>query len=355
MFPKWIFNLFNSAVYIVFIYLIYLHIKGEKEDKPLMLLLIHFAIWFLLPAFGQTILWLTGACNYLWTMTIILLFLYLIRKDTTTPSIIKNIAILILGIIAGWTNENTSFGLITVIIGFMILKQHKHERISGYNKCALIGSIIGFATLILAPGNFIRENYFQNNTPLIIEISQRIIDNTINLINYCLPLFIGISILLSIYIYKKKKINYKFFIFLIAAFFSTYSMMLSPTFPPRAWFGVITFATIAFMILLYDIYDNNKFFKYLFYNLIIISCLYFTSSYLLAFNDINTLQNTWKKRIIEIKQNNIEKADLEFNTYYTNNSHNPMYGLTDLNSNSKEWPNSDIAKYYGINGIKSAL
>ena len=354
MFPKWIFNLLNSAIYVVLIYLIYLHVKMNKEDKPLMLLLIHFALWFLIPTFGQTAIWLTGSCNYLWTMTIMLLFLYLVRKNSNEHSILKNIAILLLGIIAGWTNENTSFGLITAIIGFIILEKYKHKKISNYQKCALIGNIIGFIILIIAPGNFIRETYFQDNTPFIAKIIQRIIDNTINFVNYCLPLFIGVVILISIYMYKNKKINYSFIIFLIASFFTVYSMILSPTFPPRAWFGVIVFSITAFITLLYNIYDNNKFFRYIFYNLIIISSLYFISDYLLAFNDINNLQNTWKKRILEINQTeNKEKIDFEFYNYRSSNSHNPIFGLTDLHTNKKEWPNLDIAKYYNIKSIKS--
>ena len=354
MFPKWIFNLLNSVIYVVLVYLIYLHVKMDKEDKPLMLLLIHFALWFLIPTFGQTAIWLTGSCNYLWTMTIMLLFLYLVRKDLNEHSILKNIAILLLGIIAGWTNENTSFGLITAIVGFMILEKYKHKKISSYQKCALLGNIIGFIILIIAPGNFIRETYFQDSMPFIAKIIQRIIDNTINFVNYCLPLFIGIIILISIYMYKNKKINYTFLIFLVASLFSVYSMILSPTFPPRAWFGVIVFCITAFMILLYDIHDNNKLFKYIFYNLIIISSLYFISDYLLAFNDINNLQNTWNKRVLEINQTeNREKINFEFYNYHSSNSHNPIFGLTDLNANKKEWPNPNIAKYYNIKSIKS--
>lgn len=354
MYPKWFFNISNSFIYIIFIYLIYLHVKDDKEDKPLIILLIHFAIWFLIPVFGQTVLWLTGSCNYLWTMTIMLAFLYLVRKDLKTPSIFKNIAILLFGIIAGWTNENTSFGLITTIIGFIILNKTKHQKTSSFRKCALIGNIIGFVILIAAPGNFIRETHFNDNSSFIVKIIQRIIDNTTNLINCCLPIFIGIIILLSIYLYKKEKVNYKFIIFLIASIFTTYSMILSPTFPPRAWFGVIVFALISFMILLYNIYDTNQLFKYLFYNLILISALYYIPSYLTALNDINILQNTWKKRIIEINQTeNKEEKSFKFDNYYTTNSHNPIYGLVDLRTNSKTWPNNDIAKYYGIKSIQS--
>ena len=140
----------------------------------------------------------------------------------------------------------------------------------------------------------------------------------------------------------------------MASIFTTYSMILSPTFPPRAWFGVLTFATVAFMTLLYDIYDFNKLFRHIFYNLILISFLYFIPNYLSTFNDINNLENTWGKRINEIQsEKNKEEKSFEFDNYYTANPHNPIYGLVDLNSNSKAWPNPDIAKYYGIKSIQS--
>ena len=42
----------------------------------------------------------------------------------------------------------------------------------------------------------------------------------------------------------------------------------------------------------------------------------------------------------------------EFYNYRSSNSHNPIFGLTDLNTNKKEWPNPDIAKYYNIKSIK---
>lgn len=355
MFPKWVFNFFNSIIYVIFIYLIYLHTKDNKEEKPLIILLIYFAIWFIMPTFGQTVLWLTGACNYLWTMTIMLFFLYLIRKDISKPSIIKNIAILLLGIIAGWTNENTSFGLITAIIGFMILKKYNHEKISNYSKCALIGNSIGFIILIIAPGNYAREAVVLNdNRPLIVQIVQRTIDDTINLFSYCYPLLIGITVLLSIYIYRKKKINYKFLIFLIAALFSTYSMILSPIFPPRAQFGVIIFTIMAFISLLYEIYNDSKLIKYIICNLIIISLLNYIPNYLLTFNDINNLQNTWEYRIKTINNTQNKKTKkFKFDAYNTGNSHNPLYGLQDIINKENSWPNQDIAKYYGIKSIKS--
>ena len=48
IFPKDVFNVFNSIVYTLVVYLIYLNVKGDnKKDKPLFLLAIHFCLWFL--------------------------------------------------------------------------------------------------------------------------------------------------------------------------------------------------------------------------------------------------------------------------------------------------------------------
>ena len=145
IFPKDVFNVFNSIVYTLVVYLIYLNVKGDnKKDKPLFLLAIHFCLWFLQPVFGQTCLWLVGSCNYLWTMFFILLFLWFFRKNSKKNSALKMILMFLFGIIAGWTNENTAFGLIVILVGIMLTdKYQKHIKILGYKISGLIGTILG--------------------------------------------------------------------------------------------------------------------------------------------------------------------------------------------------------------------
>ena len=118
LFPKIIFSIANTSIYTLLIYVIYLNAKGEnKEHKPRMLLLIHLVLWFTLPVFGQTCLWLIDSCNYLWTTCIMLLFIYFYRTSTVKDSLLKSVSFLLLGLIAGWTNENTAVGLIIIILG----------------------------------------------------------------------------------------------------------------------------------------------------------------------------------------------------------------------------------------------
>ena len=125
--PKWIFNICNSGVYTAIVYLIYLLAKdNKKKDKPSIMLLIHLLIFFFVPVFGQNCLWLDGSCNYIWTMLIILLLIYQYKnKDKTNDTKLRIIMLFILGIFAGWTNENTSFGLIVILSSILIRKKVK--------------------------------------------------------------------------------------------------------------------------------------------------------------------------------------------------------------------------------------
>ena len=354
IFPKDVFNVFNSIVYTLVVYLIYLNVKGDnKKDEPLFLLAIHFCLWFLQPVFGQTCLWLVGSCNYLWTMFFILLFLWFFRKNSKKNSALKMILMFLFGIIAGWTNENTAFGLIVILVGIMLTdKYQKHIKILGYKISGLIGTILGFIILIVAPGNFVRESSMSDESSLMIKLLKRIIDDTISFVDYCLPLLIGIVILISIYIYKKKKYDLMSIVFLAGSILTVYAMVLSPTFPARAWFGVITFAIIAAMILLYQLVDLERIFKFIMGDVIVIASIIYVSSYLVGFNDIKELRNTWINRINyfdELKDKGIFDAEVE--PYYAKDPHNPGYGGVDWNKNDDDWPNFNVAGYYGMDKI----
>ena len=83
--PKGIFNLFNAFIFCLQIELIARHAVIDKNKvTTLLYALIASAVFLIVPFFGQTVLWETGSCNYLWTTTIILAFLYPYRKAMTT-------------------------------------------------------------------------------------------------------------------------------------------------------------------------------------------------------------------------------------------------------------------------------
>ena len=112
---KMVFNIFNSLVFVGLALLIYLNIEGRKKNDIPVYLLTNLLIWMFGVVFRQTVLWETGACNYLWGSAIILAFLTLYRSclkksDRLKKRVVWVVLLFITGIIAGWCNENTSGG-----------------------------------------------------------------------------------------------------------------------------------------------------------------------------------------------------------------------------------------------------
>ncbi|MFX3750207.1 DUF6056 family protein, partial [Streptococcus suis] len=62
-------------------------------------------MWFFIPGMGSTVLWVSGAANYLWATVIILLFLLPYRFNVSTKRGWEEYYLPVLGLLAGLTNE----------------------------------------------------------------------------------------------------------------------------------------------------------------------------------------------------------------------------------------------------------
>lgn len=359
---KPIFNICNSAMYIALIWLIYRIARpNETKEKPILLLLIHLLLWFVVPVFGQDCIWLIGACNYLWTTVIILFFIYQYTKKKEKKDNILNMLLMFLfGILAGWTNENTAFGLIIVTAGIIYISKRKHKNINKWQISGLIGAILGFIILIAAPGNYVRMEEFEGNDSIVLELIERTLDYSITLVKYLLPIILIAGILIIFNVRYKKKIHKEVYLYFIAAFFTVYSMVLSPTFPRRAWFGVIVFAIIGIIKLLYNTFDidtklsKKKIYKVVLTSISIIFTLIFCNQYIGTVYSINELKQVWEYRVKYINQEK-EKGNLNIilETYSTKNIHSPQYGLMDIKKGKDQYMNKRIADYYGVKSIES--
>ncbi|MFI3202132.1 MAG: DUF6056 family protein [Eubacteriales bacterium] len=75
----WIFNVKNSIFYLFLVYLIYCNVEDRKKYDVKLWIWTNALVWLGTVEFGQTILWKTGAVNYLWATTVILFFLTIFR------------------------------------------------------------------------------------------------------------------------------------------------------------------------------------------------------------------------------------------------------------------------------------
>ena len=109
---KGVFNIANTAAYMLLVLELYALAKPkERRFCWTVLLVIHAALFTLVPFFGTVFLWLDGACNYLWGTVLALLPLCLARRALEKTDALSVISIPAC-FLAGWTNENTACGVL---------------------------------------------------------------------------------------------------------------------------------------------------------------------------------------------------------------------------------------------------
>ena len=258
---KLFFDFMNALIYAALALLIYVVATGKLDVKNFSgsrLLWIFFAMWWCLPEFFQTTLWMTGSCNYLWMAVVQLIFLvpfalkYWHKNFEADSSTSKIILMAFLGLIAGWSNE--SGGAMIIFLTFLALiyfwRQRRLERwmIVGF---AML--FVGYALMMLAPGNVQRYIVDTNEETVELFSLQMFIDNfndgMIEIMIYDAILFLPI---IAYFLRGKKSAEATLFIvaFTAAGILLPCILMFAPVFPVRAAFTSPVLLLIASIVAL---------------------------------------------------------------------------------------------------------
>lgn len=356
---KTAFNLANSICYIVFILAIYFNAVGKKISATL-LLLVTILVWFFIPMFGQTVMWLTGSCNYLWCGTIILLAILPFRlfeeqQTKTLKSIWFSIVMSPLFFLSGVTNENTAGGMILIMLMFCLLYFKRKIKLPPFLYTGLFFSICGFLCMIFAPGNLLRVD----NESAIAEVTMMVGSNPfitrLSYFAYNLYALMPLIVLVTIaFVFlnreKEKKEIVIFWIFVLSAIAAMVVMLAPPKFPPRAMFGLASFLIIAVVFAFSQLRLSQKKIKEI---LLIPACfilLYYVMSLGYVGMDAITVNKHYETRIGIIKENKNE-VYIQVPAIIPLTSHNGMYGLKDVQIDPNHWVNRALADYYGVSNI----
>ena len=125
----------------------------EKSPAPVRIAAVLLALWYTLPHFGEVAVWMCGSTVYLWTMTIMVWFLlpyhFSLRPTRTlADSYLAAGAMFLLGILAGWGEENASLATIVAATAVTLYSWHKGQRYR-WQIAGVVGSVIGFIALVI--------------------------------------------------------------------------------------------------------------------------------------------------------------------------------------------------------------
>ena len=226
---KLYFDIANTLIFAALIVLIARLAEVRLSTKNL--LWIVFGMWLAVPQFMYGMLWLTGACNYLWMTTLQLLFVALILRRSPHSSLRITHYALPIAFLAGWSNEAGS--IVTLLIAIALIARRQSI---GTAALPLISFTLGLALMILAPGNFERMHHLFPDgfrlTPDILIDHFRVLIEIVARESF---LFIPI-----VFARRLDKIP-----FVIAALLIPCAMIFSPVFKDYAGFASPIFLLIA--------------------------------------------------------------------------------------------------------------
>lgn len=373
---KMVFNVANSLVFIWLTLLIYWNVEHKKKYDMGVYLLINLLLWMFGVVFCQTVLWETGACNYLWGSSIILSFVTMFRYGIEQVGKLKfpvlwTALLFFLGIAAGWCNENTSGGgILTVVLMlvFYLYEEKENEdkkgvirwkRLHAWMLIGLLGQLIGFLFLIMAPGNALRAQVQEEeHSGLLAYISRfqkitlAVRENFLILLLIALFLFIVIRYQQESWkaVWKVSRNGLLWFLVFLA---TCYALILTPEPMPRAYFGAGVFLSIAVVQFYVDVSVKEKIFGVLKTSLPSVLLLLMFFNYMDSGANLARIYREYNERTIYLTQKaeegvknvTIPLLRPDFETKYSDGYN------SDIQENSEYWINVAYASYYGFDTV----
>lgn len=286
-------------------------------------------------------------------MSIIYLGFYyfnIIPKKDNWKIILSSI---VLGFLAGATNENTGPATILMVALIAIYQLYKSKRVDIWRITGVISSLIGFSLILFAPAATKRveeRNEVSMTLGSIIEnlgfITQYIIDHYL--------IYLIVILLLFLILFKSERITEKITlnIFVLSAGFlgATYSLAVVDGIIERTMFGPVVFLITITTILLSEFVDYLRETKLLL-AFIIPLLLLFIYVYNYAFIDVDKTFSQVADQYDIIMNNPNENVDVPMITTLETDYNAYNNGTNYLREDSDTWLNKWAATFFGVESI----
>lgn len=368
------FNIFNSALYVLLIILLYAHITGKYLVNNLLLLSVISMAWFFFSDFGNVVLWISAVPGYVLPSVCGLLLLlpfrlYLRSGIAPRGSMLIVLASIPLGILSAGGMETIGGAVIVLSCLYVVLFRIRKMRIPIW---AFNGIVFPFLTLcvsMLSSGTQNRQNLFIGGS-IIRLLAERMYLQLQNLTQYFVLVFFTLLVVLVLYRacghspYTQTNHSSSFFdtitntsattvaiaIYLIGSVFSQGALLLSNYLVGRQNFFTICMLIIAIGIAGLNLNMSNDVIRSFTLPLACTLLFLYTSSYAVVFAQTFNAYSVQKTNDANIRLAVSLGITDDVEIVYTElvNSH-MSYHPQDL---SADYALPGFCKYYGINSIK---
>lgn len=151
---KGVFNLCNTLMFGLLAHLLSLLCAHRRSVSVLAFFLAVVGTCFPVP--GETMLWMSGSCNYLWSIALSLLFIYYLQhQQGSSMSTVQGVLLFLGGVVAGGFNEATSFGFFAGLILYYTFNRKQLDRRA---LIAMAGYLIGILFIVSSPAAWSRAS-----------------------------------------------------------------------------------------------------------------------------------------------------------------------------------------------------
>lgn len=365
MLPQGLFDVLNAIMACLLCYVIYSYVwrKWHDEDNAVLYFFVISSLWLYIHSFGHVFLWGAGSLNYLWTTTILLLYIRPIYTDFSKNQTKTFWGCYILaGFIMGNLIETTSFA----VIGFYsIWAVHKRlvrkEKVELYKMLPLVTLSCGYLVILFSPGGHGRVKVRHG-------IFEGIIKNTyMYFTSYTVLVLIGVFMAAFLLLsgLEKQKLK-KALIWIFLSYGMHCMLSIAAYHPGRSEAGIAVFLIIGDGILLSMIFDNaticgqngwRKSATWICRLLTAYICFFFLYQMFFALPaGIDAIHSSWTQILADecyIKDKVKDgEEDIRIPNVTSLSPYAAIYQLTYVNTIRYDtWPNESMAKYYGAERV----
>ncbi len=361
------FNVANSLAFLALVLLVYFNANGLRRIRVSLLIAIPLLLWFALPSFGQSMLFVAAASNYLWLSVLVLLALLPFRIHAEWSYAIPDtlplaLAMAPIGVLAGFTNENVGPTLVLLLAAFLVYYRRTRVAIPKWAVTGTASALLGAALLVGSSGNYatLSELGSTASSPTAAVLLDRFatVTHAIFLDNlFALAVLFAV---LALIVWDRQEGSRGSVavgcLYLGAAFVAAYAMVLSPFFPPRAWTGILVFAITAVGVVYSALDLESALARRLVVVVVTAGVVMFAVRFAYVYTaDLLVTSRKWDERIAAIEAAKA-RGDLEVVVPRIEalTTYNAGYGIEDLSLRPDEWPNADMARYFGLVSIRAA-
>lgn len=356
MFPNWVFDLVNAAMFTMQIYLVSTLVpKGYL--RCLLNILVFFSFLLFELSFGQVNLWQDGAVNYLWSGVFGLLFLkpfvhdYLSSEEASSDSRWRQGLVLLGGFCVGAYSETVSAAAIFcgALLVFAQWYSGGQKRWNTRLVALLAAAMVGYVTIYLAPAQWTNKSVDGTLGDFIYSF---LYAGRMYLNFWVLLLAFVVLFFFSVWMKADQKRLFLAVVFLAGSLVANFMLAFAAYYPERSAVGAFVFLVCADAILCGTLLEDRKaWLPLLAATLVLICCsakpvyyggLDILRTYRGVRENIQTIEECREAGILDISLPLVEGRTKFSAAYFT------KYLDT---QDSTSWPNASMARHYGVNSI----